>query len=423
MAGSSGGSGGGGSDDPGIIALAMLGIFIFIIWIIYHFEKFLVLRLMLITAVGLLLPFYWDGTARELIHRIMITPISNFDISSVINVYSIEGALFGRWVMLAIALFFMWWIVKKGNKHSKYRQTYNIRSLTSVMSEYYKNLKPLKYVNGWDVPIDGGKWESPRTPIQWVLNNGLLFDGNGQQIDYHTIMSSNHFAKSTVLYKDGKRHPNAGYIVKGTYIDRDKTLEVWKTQMTLGLPCEVDETCSTFPSYMRTLAAALLCYAHSDKKSAWSIFDDLNDAWTPSNSSFSDGLITKADSIFKKYGGTDISIKLFDQHGYWPGVFMAGLMDAAHMKGSLSTAEFIWLRHENIVLFEILNARGGGVEWANSSMVGCQLEHEYVLGHYITNMMDKKAFAGLYRSIYAEGWVDDLPKGITELDEVVLETA
>lgn len=422
MAGASGGSGGGNSDDPGIIALAMLSLIFFIIWIIYHFEKFLVLRIMLLSAVGLLFPFYWDPVARELIHRLLITPIANFNMDSVMNVYAIEGGLFGRWVMLAFSIFFLWWVIKKGNKHSKYRQTYNIRSLTSVMSGYYKNLKPLKYVNGWDAPIDGGKWESPRTPIQWVLNNGLLFDGNGQKIDYFTIMTNNHFPKSTLLYKDGKRHPNAGYIVKGAYLDREKTLEVWKRQMTLDLPCEIDETCSAFPPYMRVIAAALLCYAHSSKKEAWSLFDDLNEAWSPSNGDFAVPLLSRADSVFKKYSGTDISTKIWDQHGYWPGVFMAGLMDAAHARGSLSTSEFIWLRHENIVLFEILNARGGGVEWANSSMVGCQLEHEFVLGHYITSMMDKKAFAGLYRSIYIEGWVDDLPQGITELDEVVLET-
>ncbi len=421
MAGSSG-SGGGGQQptDPLLFGIGIFGIFVVFLLVFYHIKKYLVLSILLWIAYFLFLPFSMFPGPHELLYELTHTNIHKFDMQSVITVYTLGGEWIGRWILLLISGAFLVWAIRKGNLHAKYKRTYDINSLTQIMSEYYHCLRPLRFTNGWKEPMDEGPWESPRTPIQWVLHNQLLIDGTGAVVEYFDVMDARHFPKEKELYKDGKRHPTAGYVLQGAKIDQEKTIKVWEQQLTLGLPCDVDYKCSKFPSYARAIAAALLCYAHSSKDEAWSIFDDLNDVWTPTNPKFADSMQDRADKIFEKYKNTDITKDVWRKHGYWPATLMAGLMDAAHERGSLSTSEFIWLRKENIVLFEILNARGGGVEWANSSMVGCQVEHEFVLGSAIPEMMWKKAFIGLNRTMYEEGWIDNLPEGMSPKDQVRL---
>jgi hypothetical protein len=276
------------------------------------------------------------------------------------------------------------------------------------------------FTNGWKAKYDDDKWETPRTPLQWILKRKALIGGDGTPVVYEKVFDKNHLLRVVELHRDGKRHPTAGYLMKGAHLEEAVIKEAWKEQLTLNLEL-MEPDWSNLPDYMKCICAALMAYANKDKELCWTMLDQINMVWTPEiGEQFCKDENTQKlyKDIIGKYSNTPTSRHVYQVHGYWPGAYIGGMMDAAHDAGSIGTSEMLYLRYENIILFEILNARGGGVEWSNSVLVGSQIEHEDVLNHYIEEPMLKKAWAGTNRALYEEGWLDDLPEGISLVDEV-----
>ncbi|MDR0620954.1 MAG: hypothetical protein LBJ61_03645 [Deltaproteobacteria bacterium] len=335
-------------------------------------------------------------------------------------------------VVLALTVIFMCLAHRRdpGRRFSRYHDMW---SLLKISAKHFPCLSPIVKTG----PITkmasfGGQWAIAATPLQFVLENGLLLDPSGQPYRPGEVMD----------YRSGL--PMAGNPALG----RQNSLDVAKLRELLisQLGRRFGGRPDRLTGYRRALAAALLAHAMDMKTEAMAIFDSLSVSWDPKThwlddsaaESFLAGIlpaparqsapgpitapgpepdsVTESDPAAKPLSGQ----APLPWAGHGPGladlmgreafenVWFMTLLELARVKGALPTSLWIWLKPTDRLLFYALNQVGGGVAWVEAAGAFSHREAERKAEKALAEPAVGPAMASMEKTLKEDGY---LPKG------------
>lgn len=305
-------------------------------------------------------------------------------------------------VVLAGALIFV------NNKYLKeiikFKRNFNINKLLENNAKVFPCVAPIVGRNVLDADLDSGPWRTARTPIQFVAENNLLL--NKQT---HEPISTEHILKDGLpnvkspLLKDNSRN----------IFDRECAKQIFISQ--LG---ELFKGPEHLPYHQRGLAAALLAFGHADKKKGQSMFDQMSlsfveGGYYPQKKLFFTSNIYKppfvdidgADEIIEKYKDSkELKYHTYN-HDMYVTTWFHALLRFAREKGVVSTAQFIWLRPMDRLLFYTLNQVGGRTSFAEASGPWAHFLAEEAAERTIEEPEVDEAVSALEVSLIETGWL------------------
>ncbi|MGL4208741.1 MAG: hypothetical protein ACRCTY_05075 [Candidatus Adiutrix sp.] len=293
---------------------------------------------------------------------------------------------FYKWLtgaLLIILLIKVW----RNNLSEKFSRTMDMWSLLKNNVKDYPCLAPiLKTGPITNQSQNDGPWAVARSPIQFVVEHGLLLNHAEQEYKVDEVLD-----KNCIAMADSK-----AFINGETNSLNYKTL-VQLFEMQLGAQFEGDLKLLT--NHQKGLALALLAHGHDDKINAFKAFNQMSLTWNKDDLSVN---ISGVDELLSKFS-TDF--EALNCHKTYVNVWFAALLDWARKKGALPNSLWIWLRPTDRTLFYALNQVGGRTAWVEASGVWSHFLAEEKSGHTLKEANLQTAIAGLEEALAIEGWL------------------
>lgn len=243
---------------------------------------------------------------------------------------------------------------------------------------------------------DSGLWRIARSPVQFVLEHGLLVDEHGSPFLPEQALAGGLASVELPAYGRAK-------------LDEKKTLAVLKTQ--LGPPFAGFET---FEPVRKALAAAFLAYAGGDKKDCVGILDAVSISYRETGDKPESPILEQAtfrqrlEAVYEAHQGILAEKPLVRHSAFLLPWFMA-LLTRARQKGVLASSQFLWLRPMDRPLWYALNQCGGRAAWAEGFAPWAHYVAEEKAGKALSGPHVARAVASLRDSLSAQGWFGDTP--------------
>ncbi|MGD9369234.1 MAG: hypothetical protein PVH87_26235 [Desulfobacteraceae bacterium] len=169
-----------------------------------------------------------------------------------------------RWVVLPLTLILVYLVYFSFGRVEQFKRKFTMEALLKNNVKLFPEIAPI--VNRprpiTEEPIDSGPWRTGRTPLQFALENSLFMDQDRKPVPTDKMIGA-----------DGLPLANATTIrlEKGLFLDLPKAEHIFVSQ--LG---DVFEGPQKLKPHQKALAAALLAYAHSDRKAGIDMLNQLS---------------------------------------------------------------------------------------------------------------------------------------------------
>ncbi|MDR2301839.1 MAG: hypothetical protein LBF38_07360, partial [Deltaproteobacteria bacterium] len=379
-----------------------------------------------IFLLAMLLPLAWPhlgrayGWAALWGSRVLIAPLPNNRETLAVSAFLWDreiltpaeanltlGYLGGRYAPLTILLTVVLTVmVYRRDPGQRYKFNHDMWSLLKVSSKHFPCLAPIAKT-GPITKMDNfsGPWAMARTPLQFVLENALLFDPYGEPYKPEEVMN----------YQTGLPKMDNPALGADNRLDADKLRTLLIDQ--LGYP--FDGRINKLPGYRRALAAAFLAHALDQKTQAMDIFNALSQSWNPKTLEVDPGA---ADKVLANLKPELVKIPLLSHLSYENVYFMA-LLELARVKGALPSSLWIWLKPTDRLLFYVLNQVGGTVAWVEAAGPFGHFEAEKRAETSLASPAVEAALAAVEKALIEDGYLPQAqPIGLTKpnLDNALL---
>ena len=310
--------------DSAYAPVWIIAILFFVSIIIWHFfHGYIVAVVFKVRLLEIDLIQIFAGSVDRLIPY--LTKVDPMDVSynHLIDVSSAVG-YYLRYPVLAI-LASLGIILYLGNPTLKFRKTYSMNSLRDAEYVNWPQIHPVLKLDLVNTPINQGPWAMSIPPMEFAQQNKLL---------RKEAIETKH-----KLLKRRKEHVAA--------IRRGEAKRVFTMQ--LGPYWEGVES---LPIHMKALLAIFMAKHNRDREAATNLSNQINRSAGEGQLNFSG-----AEALLKKHIAVPKLQKIMQNHAYVLTV-MASMLKAARDDGVLPTAEFIWLKPIDRVLWYMLNCVG-----------------------------------------------------------------
>lgn len=275
---------------------------------------------------------------------------------------------------------------------------FNMESLLRHNAESFPCLRPVvgrgKYLLSPE-SYDSGPWRLARTPVQFALEHGLLFNEAG--VPFSPDQALRHGLPSTEL-------PAWGH----ARLDEKKALAELTKQ--LGKRFEGYENLSFC---RRALAVAFLAYANGDKMGCVALLDAVSLSYREENGRVTCSILEAEDfagrleKTWEQHKSVLQERSLLNHVAFELPWFMA-LLYRARRKGVLATSQFLWLRPLDRPLWYALNQCGGRAAWAEGFAPWAHYTAEEQAGRALAEPHVVPAVASLKQALSAQGWLTEI---------------
>lgn len=197
-----------------------------------------------------------------------------------------------------------------------FKHIYNMETLRRSENKVWPQVTPVTRVNLVQKDLDEGPWASSLTPMLFAKKNKLLIEKKENNI-------------ITVNLNEGAAHRVFALQLGQFYRDIE-----------------------TFPLHIQALFAIFLARANQDRKNADKLLTQIAASANSNKLDFTD-----VKDVVRKHKESRFAKYVQAHHAYML-TAMASLLELARTDGVLATAEFIWLKPVDRVLWYILNSVG-----------------------------------------------------------------
>lgn len=307
------------------------------------------------------------------------------------------------------------------------RQVHTARSLMGVLVKRFPSLTPAVR---FDALAPGsaqrGPWRVAMSPIEWLWAHKAIYlessvPGGRNPVPRDWIFKTKGdfvVNTSSPLLKAGSRAR------RSLRVDRTRVESLLKRQ--LGRPFTGFER---LPYYAQGLAAAFAAFGNGQegRKQGQAMLDQMSSSIVetvpdaPKGGGKGAGRsvftvdATGAADLWKKYACAEMA-EILAIHKSFTNVWMTALLGYARRRGTLPTAQFVWLRAIDRTLWYALNQYGGRRPWVEATGVWAHFEAEQTLEQALLEPEILDAADWVAHEIYQDGWTDRSPR-VGEMNE------
>jgi len=313
-----------------LFAFFIIGLF----WFFFHdWISACILKLRLIEArlIASVLPRYHPGV-------ITLASLSPEELSFS-DLASISSAI-GYYLRFPISLILLVfaWLIYASRATLQFRNYYSMQKLVALEKKNWSQIAPVAGLDLVNIPIDEGPWAMALTPFQFAKQNNLL-----------------------QLERVAASAPLGAMRIGSSYLKAKLKRELTRRVLTVQLG-SYWQNIESLPMHTQSLFAVFTARALHDKEAADQLLTQL------SQSAHYDHNVQKKDEmlrlnelstkiLLKKYQGHPLVVAVTERHAYVLGV-MASMLVLAREGGVLPSADFLWLKPCDRVLWLMLNCVG-----------------------------------------------------------------
>jgi intracellular multiplication protein IcmP len=343
MAGGGGGGGGSqsGGDDNALNILWMIGaIFLIgiIIWFAFETQlKFLFLKirqgeLFIINFVVQILPldlFNLGYIKKEVSDALYIASnAAGENVSlSMAEYLSFVAGNYLRYPVIVLLLYFAYVSFFK-SAVSKYTKKYNMHSLAGQERSQWPQINPVIGLDLVSEPLNDGPWAMAKSPLEFCKEYKLI----------------------DITVEEPKEFKAGGGVNFKMNLDHEKAEIVFIKQ--LG---KLWQTPEAMPIHQRALFAVFLARGSREPKVAANLLQQINESCNSKNPRSLN--FNGVDNIWRKYYNKNLIQEVIHNHAY-EYTIMIDLLLLARQDGVLATADFLWLKPIDRLLWYILCSTG-----------------------------------------------------------------
>jgi len=299
-----------------------------------------------------------------------------------------------RWPM-AVILALAACIAFIQGRTSRLVRRFNMDSLLKNNAECFPCLKPVvgrgKYLLSPE-SYDSGLWRIARTPLQFALEQRLLYDPLGNTALPSQILKNGLPTTENDLY---------GLI----HLDENASLRVLQKQ--LGAQFTGFESLS---DCRKAVAAAFLAYAGGDKQEGVAILDMVSLSYQEKDNTASCTVLQDEKFILRLATAWNKHKKILEEpllvrHAAHELPWFMALLTRARSKGVLASSQFLWLRPMDRPLWYALNQCGGRAAWAEGFAPWAHYMAEEWAGKALAVPCLDEAVASLRDALDSQGWL------------------
>ncbi len=324
---------------------------------------------------------------------------------------------FFSWPLFLVAAIVSW---RGAGRLTRCRQIHTARSLMHVLVKRFPSLTPAVR---FDALAPGsaqrGPWRVAMSPIEWLWMHKAIYregstPGTRVPVPRDWIFKTKGDVvvnSSSPLLKEGSRAR------KSLRIDHARVASLLKKQ--LGPQFVSFER---LPYYAQGLAAAFAAFGSGQdgRRNGQAMLDQMSSSIAETFPDFSKTAgegkgrsvftvdTTGAVPLWKKYASAEMA-QILAIHKSFTNVWMTALLGYARRRGTLPTAQFVWLRAMDRTLWYALNQYGGRRPWVEATGVWAHFEAEQTLDQALLEPEILDAADWVAHEIYQDGWTDRSP--------------
>lgn len=267
----------------------------------------------------------------------------------------------------------------------RYHRRLELDEVAKLHSQEFPYMAPLIGADLIKKNPDKGPYARARHPVVYSVEQGVLLAPNGKRL---------------------KRAPASPPTREKLLFDGERAREVLISQ--LGpLWSGVDD----LPLLKRCLFAMLICRVMRDDGLYKAIRNEAGVSFRLPDKKSSSFLVSKktvdlADEAIAKYADEKIVQRVVRRHAYTSVIFCELLELGRARSGIISTAEFIWLKPVDRVLFYGLNQAGRRVEWLEAAALRAHADAEKLVKRPLTKPFVDTAVRAWREILADETWID-----------------
>lgn len=250
---------------------------------------------------------------------------------------------------------------------TQYRHIHNMNTLYESEKKLWPQIMPVAKEDLLKTPINEGPWAMAQNPMEFAKKHNLLREVHERGT--------------------GAKLIDRGMKVRAEII-RDKAEHLFVQQ--LG---PLWESVDKLNDYTKALYAAFVSRANHDRDTSRKLLDQISASSPTGKLDFSG-----VDKILEKYKDCKKAAKVVSEHAYVYTV-MASMLELARTDGVLSSADFLWLKPRDRMLWYILNNVGRQTAFVEVSGVFAHWLVEKELHRKLSVPMIHEAVTGLEKSI------------------------
>lgn len=335
---------------------------------------------------------------------------------------------FFAWPFFLAAAIVSW---RGAGRLTRCRRIHTARSLMGVLVKRFPSLTPAVR---FDALAPGsaqrGPWRVAMSPIEWLWTHKAIYL-EGSTPGARKVVPRNWIFKTRgdLVVNDSSPLLKADSRARRSLrVDRARVESLLKKQ--LGRPFAGFER---LPYYAQGLAAAFAAFgsgregrkkgqAMLDQMSVsiaetfpdrlrepfWRRFPGMRPRGQSQDRSVFTVDVTGAASLWRKYASQDME-EILAIHKSFTNVWMTALLGYARRRGTLPTAQFVWLRAIDRTLWYALNQYGGRRPWVEATGVWAHFEAEQTLEQALLEPEILDAADWVAHELYQDGWTDRSP--------------
>ncbi len=298
------------------------------------------------------------------------------------------------------------------NPIDKYIRQFALKSFIKQASLSHPHLLPIANRNLDNEDLNEGPWRVAERPEQWATKHKLLVYGSKKKaVPYKRVVN-----KEGLPWIDSPILEDGGN--KDIRFNRKKATQLLSKQLGMAIPPKKSLP-DFLPDYMFVLVASFVAFGLGDRDKCYEILDsvslEFNEKKALSRTAsvpyhfadigLSKPIINEANKVFKRLKESQNITRVLTAHMSFTNPLIVAFKRFAQQKGSLNTAQFIWLRPINRPLFYAINQEGGREAWLEASGVWNHMLVEDMLKKTVTQPQVDQAIGGIITHLQEDGWL------------------
>ncbi len=329
------------------------------------------------------------------------------------------------WPFFLVAAVVSW---RGAGRLTRCRQIHTARSLMRVLVKRFPSLTPAVR---FDALAPGsaqhGPWRVAMSPIEWLWTHKAVYLEGSKPGVRKPIPRDWIFRPGDLVVNTGSPLLKAGSRAR-------RSLRVDTARVETLLKKQLGRSFAGFerlPYYAQGLAAAFAAFGSGQdgRNKGQAMLDQMSssiaETFPESPKMAGEGKgrsvftvdTTGAADLWKKYASAEMT-EILAIHKSFTNVWMTALLGYARRRGTLPTAQFVWLRAIDRTLWYALNQYGGRRPWVEATGVWAHFEAEQTLDQVLLEPEILDAADWVAHEIYQDGWTDRSPR-IGESNEPV----
>ena len=348
--------------------------------------------------------FCWiDGSEAQLLYRWAgRTHPEKLQWDQMVQAASMAGRWM-RWINIALLVPLAAVVWQYTDRGRLFRRTFNARDLLARNIRLFPCIAPALRRNLLKEPLHEGPWAVATSPTRFVADHGLLLDANGKPVPREWLITADGLPnEESPLQRSGG---SGSHSYPKCRLDRNRTRQLMAGQ--LG---ERFNGLEALPPYRKALAAALLAFAHAQRKQAQAFLDQLSMSFREARRAGESFVLDTSgtEELLAKFPVTQSIQRRLCVHDAYSVTWLIALLQCARERGGqLPPCEFLWLRPADRKLWYALNQTGGRTPWNDAAGVWAHYEAEEMLGTPLEVPEVEASIEALHRSLISNGWLTE----------------